>query len=319
MKSMYPLSSYKFWKAYFIQCRPYLLFVSGIAGLAGISMLGEFSFSNLKLWLSFIPLFLGYGFGQALTDTWQTDTDSLSAPDRPLSKGIISKKTVRIVSLLGLIGCSGLLVYLNYLNIIFGILSIVGLSTYTSVKKNYWFAGPFYNAWIVALLPIMGYLSITSLGLVSLSNSSLLLVCLVSFFSYTNFVLMGYLKDISADKATNYKTFPVLFGWNATVYVSDCIGIISMVLVLTLVSSRLSLIFAILAGILTLIGQLYAHTTKVKDENNAHFPIVMTVRSFIFWHISIVLEYQSGLLYGVLLFYLFFEIFLSLRSEKKQV
>lgn len=319
MKNTYSISSYKFWKAYIIQCRPYLLFVSGIAGLAGISLVGEIPYSSFKLWLAFIPLFLGYGFGQALTDTWQTDTDILSAPYRPLSKGVISKNTVRIVSLLGLVFCSGMLIYLNYLNIIFGVLSIIGLATYTFFKKNYWFVGPFYNAWIVALLPIMGCLSISGLGFESLLHPNLLLVFFVSFFTYANFVLMGYLKDISADRATNYKTFPVVFGWDLTVYVGDCIGVISLILVLNIVSSKMAIFFALLAGVLTFVGQFYAHTLKIKDEKNASFPIVMTVRSFIFWHISIILENKPDWLYQMLLFYLFFELFLYFRPEKKQI
>jgi len=39
-------------------------------------------------------------------------------------------------------------------------------------------------------------------------------VCAV-FFGYANFVVMGYFKDISADRATGYRTFPVTFGWRA--------------------------------------------------------------------------------------------------------
>ncbi|MGZ3846487.1 MAG: hypothetical protein ACXVBH_10555 [Flavisolibacter sp.] len=85
-----PIYSPLFWKAYFIQMRPYLLFISGIAGAAGIAMRNEGDTDMNKAILAFIPFFLGYGFGQALTDCFQTDTDKLSAPYRPLSKGILS-------------------------------------------------------------------------------------------------------------------------------------------------------------------------------------------------------------------------------------
>ncbi|MBM3297987.1 MAG: penicillin-binding protein 2, partial [Candidatus Aminicenantes bacterium] len=55
-----------------------------------------------RLALGFLPLFLSYGFGQALTDCFQTDTDSLSAPYRPLVRGTISRGQVLAVSLGGL-------------------------------------------------------------------------------------------------------------------------------------------------------------------------------------------------------------------------
>ena len=101
------------------------------------------------------------------------------------------------------------------------LLSIFGLATYSIIKKKYWFGGPFYNAWIVALLPIMGYISITGESILDLSALRLSYLIIMSFFSYASFVLIGYLKDISADRVTGYKTFPVVFGWNASVWVNN--------------------------------------------------------------------------------------------------
>ena len=40
------------------------------------------------------------------------------------------------------------------------------------------------------------------------------------FCSYAVFVLLGYLKDVEADRATGYVTLPVRFGRRATVVVS---------------------------------------------------------------------------------------------------
>ena len=319
MKNTYPVLSLKFLKAFLIHCRPYLMFVSGIAGLAGISIAEIPIFNISKFWMAFFPLFLGYGFGQALTDTWQTDTDALSAPYRPLSKGIISKRSVRIVSLSGLILCSGLLIYLNTWNIIFGVLSIIGLGTYTYFKKNFWFVGPFYNAWIVALLPVMGYLSFSGSGLETLLNLKFIMVCSVSFIAYTNFVLICYLKDISADRATQSKSFPVMFGCNKTVWVGDMVVLISGLLVYCLVETTIGYIVASIAIVIAIIGQLYAHFVKNKTEIYASFPITMTVRSFIVWHMSVILDNNADWLYPLLLFYLIFELLLYLRPEKNQI
>jgi 4-hydroxybenzoate polyprenyltransferase len=143
----YPFYSIKFWKAYFIHMRPYLLFVSGVAGLAGMALAQEQGLSLIKFLMAFVPFFLAYGFGQALTDCFQIDTDTISSPYRPLVKKEVTPLSVGMVSLIGLVLISFSLIYLNPYNIIWGAMSIAGLATYTFFKKNYWFAGPFYNGW----------------------------------------------------------------------------------------------------------------------------------------------------------------------------
>jgi len=312
--------SFSFWKAYFIQMRPYLLFVSGVAGWAGMSIAFQESF-NLKIYiLAFIPVFFGYGFGQALTDCFQMDTDRISAPSRPLSSGIISVKSVLIISISGLILISAILVYLNIWNAFLCLLSIIGLASYSIIKKRFWFGGPFHNAWIVALLPIMGYISITGDPIPSVSEPDILQLVILSFFSYTSFVLIGYLKDISADRATGYKTFPVVFGWNASVWINNIFVIFSMAFCFSLVNSSVEgIICMALASIIAISGQLFAHFTKVKQESNAVFPITSTVRAFILWHIAIILTYHPEHFLAVVLFYLLFEIALYLRPQKEQI
>ncbi|MBC3757237.1 UbiA family prenyltransferase [Hyunsoonleella sp. SJ7] len=316
MKNTYPIFSLRFFKAYLIQCRPYLLFISGIAGLSGIAIAEAYPVSQWRLWLTFIPLFLGYGFGQALTDTWQTDTDAISAPYRPLSKGVISIKSVRIVSVTGLVLSVLVLIYLNLWNVVLGALSVFGLVTYSYFKKNFWFIGPFYNAWIVGLLPVMGYISIINSNLL---NGKLPLVLLLSFVSYTNFVLIGYLKDISADRETGYKTFPVVFGWDKTAWIGDVIVLISSIIVFLLVETAVGIIIALLATILAVLGQIYLHAVKVKEESNAALPIVMTVRCFIIWHIAVIVDNRPNWLAPLLIFYVVFEVFLFFRPEKGQI
>ena len=106
--------------------RPYLLFVSGVTGICGMSYIDELSLS--KSILIFLASFLSYGFGQALTDCFQTDTDSISSPYRPLTQGRISKTQVLIVSIIGLVLCISVFTFYNPVNLLLGILSGVGLS-----------------------------------------------------------------------------------------------------------------------------------------------------------------------------------------------
>ena len=68
--------------------RPYLLFVSGASGLVGLALAD--SLVGPSLLVAALPFFLSYGLGQAITDTFQTDTDALSSPYRPLVRGAIS-------------------------------------------------------------------------------------------------------------------------------------------------------------------------------------------------------------------------------------
>ena len=316
---LYPMDSWRFWLAYLIQMRPYLLFVSGAAGLAGIAVTPVESLSLPLVWIGFLPLFLGYGFGQALTDCFQLDTDRISAPYRPLSQGIVSAKNVGAVSLFGLVMGVGILVFLNPWNLLAGTLSILGLATYTFFKRRYWFAGPFWNGWIVALLPLMGYISMLRVGFWEHIEGVLPVVAL-SFFSYTNFVLMGYLKDISADRETGYRTFPVVFGWNATVWVGNILVILSAGLAAALTfSGGWSKVLWGVATVIAVAGQIYAHITVDKTEANAARPIAATVRAFILWHLAVVLNNRADWWLGLLVFYLLFEWTLWKRPERGQI
>lgn len=317
----YPVYSSKFWRAYLIHMRPYLLFVSGAAGLAGMAISPNQEVDIIIFLLAFIPFFLGYGFGQALTDCFQIDTDSISAPYRPLVKGEVSPRMVGAVSLAGLLLISISLIYLNLWNILWGGMSIMGLATYTYFKKRFWFAGPPYNGWIVMLLPVMGFMAFSGTGLSELMNKNLLLLAILTLFSYANFVLIGYLKDISADKATNYRVFPVVFGWDKTVMVGDINVLVSIIACYWLIGYQDPYAFSvfIFASAISISGQLYGHFTKNKSEHNATFPISATVRSFILWHLAVTIYFRPDWLLFSIIFYLCYEIVLFTRPQKEQI
>ncbi len=285
-----------------------------------MALFGGNDIAEGRFWMAFVPFFLGYGLGQALTDTFQTDTDRLSAPYRPLSQGTVTPVAIRWVSLISLFGCGALLVLLNWRNLLFAVLTITGLATYTFFKKKFWFGGPPYNAWIVALLPLTGFMAASNGGFNLLNNNDLWLLALLSFFSYANFVLMGYLKDISADRATGYNTFPVKFGWNPTVWVGDVLAVASILLVILLVNdSKIAVVFVAIGATIAIAGQLFAHFTSNKTEHNARFPIEATVRSFLLWHLAVIVSREPDWLVAAALFYLAFEAFLYWRPERSQI
>jgi len=83
--NFYPVWSWRFWRAFIIHMRPYLcLYQVWPDWQAWRSEGTGYKYRNILM--AFIPFFLGYGFGQALTDCFQIDTDTISAPYRPLVK-----------------------------------------------------------------------------------------------------------------------------------------------------------------------------------------------------------------------------------------
>jgi len=315
--------SARFWSAYWTTMRPYLTFISGAAGLVGLAFIREPDYPRVAL--AFFPLFLSYGLGQALTDCFQMDTDALSSPYRPLVRGIISRTQVLAVSLVGLAAGVLILACLNPVILILGGLAVLGLLTYTILKRTWW-GGPPWNSWIVALLPVIGRLVEEKCSLDRIFHSEDFRVFCLSvasvFFAYANFVVMGYFKDISADRKTGYRTFPVVFGWRPAAVYSDAVALAAALCAgAALYSTRrlniLGIAFFLLAASINLSAQVRIHRTR--EERRAHGPIADVVRAFVLYCGAIILSLQPGWVYFFILFYFLFEFSLLRRPEQSQV
>jgi 4-hydroxybenzoate polyprenyltransferase len=319
-KRAYRLVSVGFWRAYLITMRPYLLPVSGAAGLAGMAFIPEPV--TWRVLLGFLPLFLSYGLGQALTDCFQTDTDSISSPYRPLVQGLVTRRQVMAVSLTGLIAGVLIVGWLNLPALVPAALTVVGLLTYTYLKRTWW-GGPPWNSWIVMLLPVIGRFVDADFRAADLgrAGAAFYLALGAIFFGYANFVVMGYFKDISADRQAGYNTFPVRFGWLANSIYSD---------VLALLAAGLSAAAIVVAGVrpagglvwlvgfgLNLLAQVRMHF--IRDEQQSHGPIANVVRAFVLYCLAIVLVLKPGWLAGAAVLYVVFELVLKLRPERTQV
>ena len=324
MKTMtvphYPLFSFEFSRAYLITMRTYLLFVSGITGLTGMALSGNNDF--IKLCLIFIVSFLSYGFGQALTDCFQVDTDSISSPYRPLTQGMINKTQVLSISLTGLIFCVAIFSFYNSFNLILGIISGLGLVTYTTFKRRWW-GGPFYNSWIVAVLFLIAFYGASGVRVLEFSSSFVLTISTV-FWGYANFVLSGYFKDIFADAATGYDTLPVHFGRRVSAIVSDIFAILAAVSAGVIIFYKLpyyipwtSLLFYTAGIVLSLISQLKLH--EVKTDEEAHPAISLTVHSYLLLLSSVAILNRPSWSLLLAFYYLLFNIVMRLRPSKNQV
>jgi 4-hydroxybenzoate polyprenyltransferase len=310
-----------FWRDYWITMRPYLLFVSGITGIAGLALGSPLSAPSLAaLALAF---FLAYGFGQALTDCFQLDTDTLSAPYRPMVRGTIRPTDVLGVSLAGL-GISSVVIGAHALATLpLCALTVVGLATYTWFKRRWW-GGPFYNAWIVAVVLLIGFVAT---GGTALRSLPLLAALGTAFFGYANFVLVGYYKDIPADRATGYRTFPVVFGLGRAHAVSDAFAVLataSAMAALVTLGARGGP-FAILAaapfalGALAtqLVAQVRTHT--VTSHLDAHRAIAPVVHAYILLLSAIAAAAHPTWMPGLFVFYGGFVLTLHHRPMAEQI
>ncbi len=321
----YPLFSLRFVKAYIITMRPYLMFVSGITVITGMSFANDMSLP--KTFFIFLTGFLSYGFGQALTDCYQIDTDSISSPYRPLTRGVVNRNQFILLSLSGLCFVIIILAFFNPVNLFPGILAGFGLYTYTYFKRKWW-SGPFYNAWIVAALLLMGYLAGTGGSKLELKNPVFIAALLTVFFGYANFVLTGYFKDIEADRATNYNTLPVIFGRNISSVISDIFGFIasasifSIFLIQALNHQEFNIIIKPLvfaaAGISAAIyTQINLH--KVKTDIDAHKAITPCVHSYILLLSGFAALNKPDWLIPLIIFYLLYLLTIKIRPVKEQI
>jgi 4-hydroxybenzoate polyprenyltransferase len=147
-------------------------------------------------------------------------------------------------------------------------------------------------------------------------------------FGYANFVLAGYFKDIAADAATGYNTFPVVFGRRAAAYASDvlaCLTVLAFVAAAVLSKESrdagLHLIPASVfgaAGIVTTIrGQTLLHRNT--EDGLAHIPIGLVVQSYILLLSGLVALHQPGWSFFLALHFLAYCIVFARRPEATQI
>lgn len=320
----FPVYSPAFWTRYWVHMRPYLLFISGIAGLVGMAVAENPSL--LRVVAAGIPCFLGYGLGQALTDVFQTDTDAISSAYRPLIKGEISRPAVFGVSLAGLLLTLPVFALLNPWIVLPCLMAIGGLVAYTPFKRRWW-GGPPWNSMIVALLPLMGFMAVEpSRPPFQAGGMSLVYALLTVFFAYANFVVGGYFKDISADRETGYQTVQVRFGWRAGAVYGDILSLLAFVSAAMAVADVMArggivgigtLLLLLVAGGMNLLAQFRLH--RIREEALSHGPITWIVRAFIMYCSVIVFARHPEWVAGLMVYYGLFEAALHRRPEESQV
>jgi 4-hydroxybenzoate polyprenyltransferase len=311
-----PIFSVTFARAYAVTMRPYLCFVSGATGLVGIALTR--SLATAGVLAVGAVFFVAYGLGQALTDVTQLDTDAISSPYRPMVQGLVRPRDVLVVSLLGLALCALVLMAFNPAIALFAVLPIVGLATYTPMKRRFW-AGPVWNAWIVAMLPFLGALTGGGSPRAVLADAATRSAMATTFFAYLTFVLLGYLKDIEADRVTGYVTLPVRFGRRWTVAVSSACALVALAVSLPASSGAPTggVILWSLGALMLVVA--HARAWQVTTDAAAHPAITMGLRGYVAIHLGEAIMLRSSLLFVAVAMFAAFEVALARRPSKEQV
>ena len=260
------------------------MFVSGAAALPGLALARA---PIARVVPAFVVLFLSYGLGQALTDVFQTDTDALSAPERPLVQGAIDKRTVLIASLGGLTACAAVIAWLSPAAALPAAIAIVMLATYTPLKRRWW-GGPPWNSAVVALLPLLGRMAGGGGLAEALADGAVRAAMASSFGTYAVFVLLGYLKDVEADRATRYNTVAVQFGRHAAVLWSAVFGTIGLAASAWLVRPRLPVSAGTALWFVGAVALVGAHVLAWRSttDNDAWPGIQVSVHGFVAIHLG---------------------------------
>lgn len=159
------------------------------------------------------------------------------------------------------------------------------MATYSYIKRHFWALGPAYNSLIVSFLP-----------------------------------LMGYLKEISADKEANYNTFSVVWGWDLTVWASDLIYMIVLSgFYFSGWISGFNWVLFFTAVFLAFIAQCNAHFQKVKTEEHAACAIACSIRFFIICCFMIIYAFMPALWVILVVGAIIFEYTLYKRPENSQL
>jgi 4-hydroxybenzoate polyprenyltransferase len=149
---------------------------------------------------------------------------------------------------------------------------------------------------------------------------------LSAFFSYAVFVLLGYFKDISADRETDYRTLPVTIGWKRSLYVSAALGMIALIAAWALAfrAPPSSGPPAAVGWMLLATGSCamwWAHraVARTRSEKNAYKGIVWSVRAHVLLQLGLAALLHPPFAFPILALIPCFEFAMRLRPERTQV
>ena len=189
--------------------RPYLFFITGIAGWLGI-LFANTSPSILRQIVVLGILFLSWGINQIVNDLLGVKEDKINAPHRPIASGELKQRHVLLVTLFLFLLGAIITYFLNPYALIIYFTGYIFNIIYEYFKGvpllgNIWFGI------LIAVVPFYGALAVSKENLMSvLCNKDLIYIALFIALISSTMTFFTYFKDYFGDKQTNKKTLVVL-------------------------------------------------------------------------------------------------------------
>ncbi len=212
-----------FIRAYIKSMRLYYSFITGIAGLIGISYYQYLAYSTEKHSLIFQPtsftklvvimiiLFFAWGINQIYNDYLGINEDRINAPERPMVTGELNPKYAILLSTL-LMTCA-ILVTWFYLEPVAVIPLFAGiiLNLVYEYAKGYGIWGNIIFGIMISVCAVFGFLASgkTDASIISVGN-----ILMILYLSLLNglMTLYTYFKDYEGDKLAGKNTLIVKLG-----------------------------------------------------------------------------------------------------------
>lgn len=193
--------------AYIKSMRPYLFFISGMAGCLGIVFSGVPLSMNRVIYILSV-VFLGWGVNQVINDLLGLKEDRINAPHRPLVTGALPINTAILFSM-SLFVLGGFITYtLNKQALILYFL-VFALNIIYEYSKSIPLLGNVVFGLLLAPCVYYGAMCMNNKGLEILLDKRLLLLALAIILVSITVAFFTYYKDYAGDKISGKKTIIV--------------------------------------------------------------------------------------------------------------
>lgn len=185
-------------KAIIILSRPVNLLIAFVSVWAAAVIAGDLFISYRILAASFSGALIT-AYGNAVNDLFDSETDRINKPFRPLPSGALTRKEAWVAAMIFSVAGILLSFYVDYLAIAVAFAAVVLLTLYTPIFKGYLFAGNIAVALVSSLAFIYG-------GIAVEKPSGALIPAVFAFLLHLGREMVKDVQDIAADRKSGIST-----------------------------------------------------------------------------------------------------------------
>lgn len=221
--------------AYIRSMRPYLFFLSGMAGFLGIVFSGV-SLSWWRVTAVLSILFIGWGVNQVINDLLGLREDRINAPHRPLVTGELPVRFALGFSIF-FFCLGGLVTYFLNPQALILFASVFLLNIIYEYSKRIPLLGNIVFGLLLAPCVYYGAMCLNNKGLDILKDRNLFLFSLGVFLVNITVAFFTYYKDYRGDNVTGNTTIIVYLTPNKAKYLNFLIGLLPFTVLIFLITS----------------------------------------------------------------------------------